>query len=229
LTVTDRFSIGGNLVINASNLGNFTRGQPLPFITAGNIGDVDTITAGNINDAERRLTDNLELNVLDEALVFNSIELVGNSDVFFLAGYESGTVSLLGFDMGDLNADSVPFEDVDFDLFVRALMNPDRDRFKQNVQTSCPVERVCQWRGLRPEDGGDISGNDRVDFDDIALFQHQLHAAGMSSAGLMAAFDRYFDQVPEPPAGVFAAAYALYSMLTRRGRARAWHTHRTGS
>ena len=55
-----------------------------------------------------------------------------------------------------------------------------------------------------PQEGGDFSGNGRLDFDDIPGFQNQLAGMGMSPDALSAAFDRYFSNVPEPSSAILA-------------------------
>jgi hypothetical protein len=195
IDVTGSVQLSGKLEIDASSLGNFTRGQPIPILTAGSL-------TGE----------------------FDSVEWTGNNNVYFKVIYNiSGSgaaagggasvgagVSLEGFDRGDMNGrDGITPED--FELFAFGLMNPSTTKFF----AKCNCE-------ILPQQGGDFSGNGRLDFDDIAGFQSQVGGMGLSSDGLMAAIDRYLNPVPEPASALLLLAGSCFLAIGRsrpsRGR-----------
>jgi hypothetical protein len=133
---------------------------------------------------------------------FENVESFGNNDIYFhpIYDYLGGVVSLEQFDRGDMNGDET-IDAADFDLFVFGLMNASISKFFAHCD--------CD---ILPQEGGDWSGNGRLDFDDIPGFQAQLAGMGISPDGLSAAFDRYFSNVPEP-ASVFMILPGILTAL----------------
>jgi T5SS/PEP-CTERM-associated repeat protein/autotransporter-associated beta strand protein len=187
--VSANVELAGTLRIDASQLTDFTPGEPMEIITAGNL-------SGK----------------------FDLIETVGNDDLRFFVEYTATSAWAEGWIPGDLNGDENPAEDVDFDLFVFALMNRDDYTFMQMVESTCPerepgVPGTCRPGKASNTGSFPVNGVDdhKVNFDDIAEFQNILARKGMSSARLMAAFARYYGQVPEPPC---ALLITIGSLLT---------------
>lgn len=176
IDMTGSAMLGGALQINASNLTTVTPGTLFPILTADNI-------TGS----------------------FDNVESTGNNNVYFIATTDSSgagasagsgqsidgaTVYVEILDRGDMNGDAI-IDSNDFDLFAFGLMNRSTSKFF--AKCDCDI---------LPQQGGDFSGNGRLDFDDIAGFQNRMSGMGMSSDGLMAAIDRYLSPVPEPSSGI---------------------------
>jgi hypothetical protein len=148
---------------------------------------------------------------------FDTVESVGNDSIYFreIYDYAGGGFGVSQQARGDMNGiDDI--NSADYDLFVFALMNDDIAKWFEK----CPVCRGTEELGaIYPQDGGDFSGNGIVDFDDIAHFQNQLGGMGMSSAGLAAAFERYFNHVPEPSSAMLVLCCGLMEgLVAGRGR-----------
>jgi hypothetical protein len=137
---------------------------------------------------------------------FENVVSIGNNDIYFHPVYDylGGIVSLEQHDRGDMDGrDGIT--PADFDLFVFGLMNTESSFYSE-----------CQC-AVGPQQGGDFNGNGRLDFDDIPGFQSQLAGMGMSPDELSAAFQRYFNNVPEP-ASAWLMLGGLWHMLTARRR-----------
>jgi T5SS/PEP-CTERM-associated repeat protein len=190
IDITGDVQLGGTLRIDASNLTTSNPGDSFEIITA----PPGTPLVG----------------------AFNTIETVGNNDIYFSVRYDPGDpdpdvlrsagVSALVWDRGDMNR-SGEIDDVDFRLFVLGLMNPSR------YFDEC----YCDDYG---QAGGDFSGNGRLDFDDTVEFEATLNRRGMSAAGLYAAFAEYFSTVPEPSSVTLAVLGSLIIGLRRRSHVR---------
>jgi hypothetical protein len=142
---------------------------------------------------------------------FQNVESFGNNNIYFDDIYDAagGGVSVMQLDRGDMNGDAI-IDETDYELFVFGLMNSSVSKFLAHCE--------CD---ILPHEGGDFSGNGRLDFEDIPGFQNQLGGMGMSTAGLSAAFENYFNQVPEPSSAVLMVVAGLMSAPGRsrpRGR-----------
>jgi hypothetical protein len=178
VVVTGDVELGGTLRIDASNLTTASDGAFYQIVTAG----------GGLSGS------------------FASLEVVGNNDVYFreFSDEAGGGAGVQQLTRGDMNGTGWPPDNEDYRLFVFALMNVNSQSYDYNewfATCGAPCLENPDLAAIFPEQGGDFNGNGRVDFDDIGGFQNHLGGMGVSSAGLSAAFDRYFNQVPEPSTG----------------------------
>ncbi len=142
---------------------------------------------------------------------FENIELLGDSNIYFAvrqvnlgagSGQNDGTtIYVERLDRGDMNGDGI-ITQADYDLFVFGLMNNSTSKFFNKC--NCDI---------LPQQGGDFSGNGRLDFDDIVGFRAQVSGMGMSSAGLNAALDRYMGVVPEPGSVTLALIFGMFAAV----------------
>jgi hypothetical protein len=169
INVSGEAQLGGTLQIDASNLTTSSEGATYLIITAGELSGT-----------------------------FENVESVGNNEIYFreIYDYATGGAGVQQQPRGDMNGSGWPPDQEDFDLFVFGLMNADLNEWFTRCGAAC--QGTEELGAIFPQDGGDFSGNGRLDFDDTSGFQNQLGGMGMSTAGLSAAFERYFDQVPEP-------------------------------
>ena len=195
VTVTGAATLHGKLQIDVSSLGSFTRGQPIPILTAGSLtGQFDTVEwTGN---------DNIYFKV-----IYGS---AGSGSVASGASLDGAGVSLEAFDRGNMNGDNV-IDDADFDLFAFGLMNHSVSKFL--AKCGCDIT---------PQEGGDFNGNGVLDFDDIAGFQNRMVGMGLSIAGLNAAIDHYLSAVPEPSSTMLAIFAGLCFCQFRFRHATNW-------
>jgi autotransporter-associated beta strand protein len=190
-------------IAGSTMLGGTLRIDALGYTTDDFDGTFEIITAGNLSGR------------------FESIESIGNRDVYFRAIYSDtgaaaevgqsanvaqGTVTMADERRGDMNADGM-IDNTDVDLFVLGLMNPSQIRF--GMECNCDVF---------PQQGGDFSLNGLLDYDDIPFFRGRMGGAGLSAHLLTEAFDRYFGQVPEPSSAAMLLAGGII-MMSGRGRA----------
>jgi hypothetical protein len=143
---------------------------------------------------------------------FDSVDWIGNEALrsYYYVSYddENGIVSLSSIRDLDMNGDGdgVPLDLTDVRLFVFAVMNESKEKW----WAQCPI---CQANDVLPQHHGDHNGNGRVDFDDMEI----LGSMGMPPNEITAAFDRYFNNVPEPaPAMPIAICGILLGAVHRR-------------
>jgi hypothetical protein len=132
---------------------------------------------------------------------FANVETVGNDALYFhpLYNLAGGGVAVMQLYRGDMNGDTL-INSIDHDLFVYGLMNTSISRFF--AQCNCDI---------LPQEGGDFSGNGRLDFDDIPGFQDQLPPDALREA-----FERYFSNVPEPSAAVLVVCACFMICVGRK-------------
>jgi hypothetical protein len=144
---------------------------------------------------------------------FDNVEWIGNAAAasFFYPKYDyaTGIVALSSQRDGNMNGDNNIFNGRDEDLFVFALMNG-LDKWGSKC-TECVG-------GVQPQHHGDFNHSGFVDFDDIPGFQALLASRGASPNALAEAFERYFNNVPEPSAVVLVFLGGLMARGIRMPR-----------
>jgi hypothetical protein len=206
ITVTGNVATGGALVFDATNLPVGTGGT-FEFLTAGSL-----VPPGEMLEA-----------------TFQSVETIGNDDVFVALGFGgltdgAGGGSLDGnfnasgniCPIGDMNCkDGVNMDDVP--LFARALRTP-------------TTYHIYFWNTFLPRlmifanDAGNVDGsNNGLDFDDIDDFAMMVAGSGAASfAEVLAAIDAEFHAVPEPMAAAMLVSGGW--MLLAIGSVRPWRS-----
>ncbi len=170
LEISGQATLGGKLMIDATNLTLPAPGTTFQIITAGG---------------------------LDAADIFDSIETVGNDDIYFVPVYSATSgalggdaplaalttgagVSVAVFQEGDMTGDAI-FDQEDVNAFALALTDP--------------LEYFNQYF-IFGDQSGDIDDDGDIDFDDIDNFAALI--PGMSTTQVLAAIRGMPEQVPEP-------------------------------
>jgi choice-of-anchor A domain-containing protein len=122
----------------------------------------------------------------------------GATDAQIISG-NIGPSPVGGSFRGDMNGDTF-VDGVDLELFLYGLTNRDTAKFFAKCESISGPGATCD---LTPQEGGDFSGNGRLDFDDIAIFRNEnpFLFQSIPSAGLMSVIDRNLSPVPEPNSG----------------------------
>jgi hypothetical protein len=148
---------------------------------------------------------------------FDSVDWIGDealrSFYYVSYDYDEGTIGLSSerdLDMnGDQDAD--PIDLTDIRLFVTALMNEGNGAFWAQCGAHCVGS-------IFPQQHGDFNDNGRVDFDDIGDFQAWVGNMGVPPDEVSAAFERAFNNVPEPSSAMLAICGIVIRLAGRRRR-----------
>jgi hypothetical protein len=189
IDVTGEVRLGGTLRIDGSNL------ALIPDTT------IEIMTAGTLVENE----------------TFDSVDWIGNealrSFYYVSYDYDEGTVGLSSVRDLDMNGDqdADPIDLTDLRLFVFALMNSSTTAWFNKCGTACGSD-------VLPQHHGDFNGNGRVDFDDIGDFQAWVGNMDMPPDEVSAAFERAFNQVPEPSSALLMLVCLSCVALARSRR-----------
>lgn len=132
---------------------------------------------------------------------FDAVDVVGDVDDSFSIIYLPNSVRIVKgltaagdvpYPNGDMNRDGmVTMADVPF--FALALRNP--TAYFSSRHTKDEIEYcVCGF----PAETGDVNGDNRFDFDDIAGFANLVSGSGASAGEVYAALEKGMNPVPEP-------------------------------
>jgi hypothetical protein len=191
VSVSGSLQLGGTLRIDATNLT-----MPAPGTT------FDIIAAGSLAEGE----------------IFDSVETIGNDDIFFAPIYSTG----FGPGSGSVGGSGGTIDPrVAVGVYYNGDMNrngfidtPDVQAFA--LALTKPISYFSTYY-LFGNESGDLNHDGRLDFDDIEFFANLMSGTGATIGDITRAIERAQNPVPEPEGGrlVLLGGLAIISLFRR--------------